>query len=301
MKNNLLYIAAGIVIVCAAAFVFLSGDETIQEQTAVRDYKNTEYVIGGERVMLVDGVAEVSGEDAVGKTTTRYFGNELLKDLNDDGREDAVFLLTQDGGGSGTFFYVVAALNTEAGYVGSEAILLGDRIAPQTTESGPGKQIIVNYADRAPDEPMSTPPSVGKSVRLILDTTSMQFGEVVNDFEGEVDPSLMSLDMKTWIWQRADYANGRELIPLKPGVFSIRFTDADSFLVTTDCNGAGGTYSVESDSLLLTDTFSTMMYCEESQESDFLKLLQETSGFKFTSRGELIFILELDKGTVTFR
>ena len=84
------------------------------------------------------------------KILTRYFGNEIRHDLNGDGREDVVFLLTQETGGSGVFYYAVAALDTEQGYVGSEGLLLGDRIAPQTTEIGTGNIVIVTYADRAP-------------------------------------------------------------------------------------------------------------------------------------------------------
>ncbi|MEK7500053.1 MAG: hypothetical protein AAB649_05615, partial [Patescibacteria group bacterium] len=120
------------------------------------DYKNISYIIDGQTVNLVNGVAEVeSAPGSASKTTTTYFGNEVKKDLDGDRREDIAFLVTQDKGGSGTFFYVVAALNAEHGYVGSQAVLLGDRIAPKTAESGPLKSIIVNYMDRAQGEPMS--------------------------------------------------------------------------------------------------------------------------------------------------
>lgn len=120
------------------------------------DYKNISYTIDGQNVKLVNGISEViSGPGATEKTITKYFGNEVMKDLNNDGREDFVFLITQETGGSGVFFYVVAALNTENGFQGSQAVLLGDRIAPQTTESGPGNSIIVNYMDRADNEPIS--------------------------------------------------------------------------------------------------------------------------------------------------
>jgi hypothetical protein len=113
----------------------------------------------------------------------------LKTDLNADGREDIVFLLTQNQGGSGTFYYAVSALNTENGYVGSDGYLLGDRIAPQTTVVSPNlKQkgvIVVNFADRASGEPMTTSPSVGKSVYLKLDISRMQWGIVEPNFEGE--------------------------------------------------------------------------------------------------------------------
>ena len=48
---------------------------------------------------------------------------------------------------------------------------MGDRIAPHTTEWRNG-EIVVNYADRKSDEPMTTKPSVGVSryFRLENDT-----------------------------------------------------------------------------------------------------------------------------------
>jgi hypothetical protein len=104
------------------------------------------------------------------------------------------FLLTYEPGGSGTFFYVAAALNTPDGYAGSEAFLLGDRIAPQSTNIDEGltargtyrqNVIVVNYADRLPGEPFTTSPSIGKSVWLKLDPDTMRFGEVAQNFEGE--------------------------------------------------------------------------------------------------------------------
>jgi hypothetical protein len=160
-----------------------------KQADAAASYKDAEYVIENDRVKLADGVATEAIPGSSAQVTTRYFGNEVRADLNDDGREDVVFLLTQNTGGSGTYFYVVAALNTERGYVGSQALLLGDRIAPQTTEKSQNPQhksvIVVNYADRAPGEPMTARPSMGKSIWLKLDPVSMQFGEVVQNFEGE--------------------------------------------------------------------------------------------------------------------
>lgn len=106
------------------------------------------------------------------KIVTRYFGNEATGDLNGDGAADVAFLLTQDGGGSGTFYYVVAALKEAGGYRGTNAILLGDRIAPQTTEIRNGT-LIVNYADRKPSDPMTTQPSVGVSKYLKIQGTTL--------------------------------------------------------------------------------------------------------------------------------
>lgn len=160
--------------------------------TAFPDYKNVTYSIEGKSVTLVDGRAEEAGAPgSASKTVTQYFGNNAKGDLNGDGIPDLAFILTQTDGGSGTFYYAAAAIQTaQGGYQGTDAVLLGDRVAPQTTEIRDGK-VIVNYADRAPGEAMTVQPSVGKSVWLKLDPATMQFGIVVQNFEGETDMSRL--------------------------------------------------------------------------------------------------------------
>jgi putative hemolysin len=132
-------------------------------QTPAATPKDATYQIEGNPVTLVNGLSEVeAAPGSASKTVTRYFGNEATGDLDGDGQPDVAFLLTQESGGSGTFFYVVAALQTEGGYVGTNAILLGDRIAPQSTTIQDGT-IVVNYAERKPGEPFTAAPSVGVS------------------------------------------------------------------------------------------------------------------------------------------
>ena len=182
----------GFIIVCAVAVAgYLVFSQLEKEKGVETDYKNTSYLIEGNSVQLIDGYSEsdvVSGSAT--KTITRYFGNELVTDLDGDGDDDVAFILTQETGGSGTFYYAVAALHTENdGYVGSDGYLLGDRIAPQSTNVSPNPRhknvVVFNYADRAQGESMSTQPSVGKSVYLKLVPESMRWGIVVPDFEGE--------------------------------------------------------------------------------------------------------------------
>ena len=114
------------------------------------DYKNISYEIEGQTKTMKDG------------TSTRYFGNNAFGDLNGDGMEDVAFILTHDFGGSWIFYYVAVALKNTNGYLGTNALLLGDRIASQTTEIRNG-EIIVNYAERKLNEPMTANPSVGIS------------------------------------------------------------------------------------------------------------------------------------------
>ncbi len=129
-------------------------------------HKNIAYLIEGQEILLQNGIAET--EIILGsasKTITKYFGNETRGDFNSDGLEDIAFVVTQNSGGTGTFYYVVVALQTENGYQGTNAILLGDRIAPQTTEFR-DNEIIVNYADRKPEESFAENPTLGISKYL---------------------------------------------------------------------------------------------------------------------------------------
>lgn len=130
---------------------------------SLRDQKNIEYVIDGEPVLLVNGRSErETAPGSASQTVTQFFGNEAEGDVNNDGVSDIAFLLTQETGGSGIFYYVVAALRTDDGYKGTNAVFLGDRIAPQNTEIVNG-EIIVNFTERKEEEPMSASPSVGVS------------------------------------------------------------------------------------------------------------------------------------------
>jgi len=276
-------------------------EDTIEVIGSAIDYKNAIYVIEGEPIKLENGVNETPmalGLDT--KKVTRYFGSELITDLNDDGKDDVVFLLTQETGGSGVYYYVVAALNTDSGYVGSEALLLGDRIAPQNIVKGEGGMVIVNYADRAPGEPYTATPSVGKSIWLILDPETLQFGQVEQNFSGEANPEMMTLAMKSWVFISATDGAGNIFVPQKPDAFGLMFGNQNQFSATTDCNNTGGTYNISGQSLALTDIFTTLMYCEGSEESEFVGFLSNVESYQFTNKGELLLGLN-DGGEMAFR
>ncbi|GEM_PF-1910910 len=156
------YIIVGIIaLIVVGIVIWYSSRPNTSIGPVVTDYKNATYTIDGQPVTLVNGYAETpAAPGSASKVVTQFFGNEATGDLNGDGLADTAFILTQNSGGSGTFFYVVAALVTGDGYKGTNAVLLGDRIAPQSTEIAGGK-LIVNYADRNPDEPMTAAPSLG--------------------------------------------------------------------------------------------------------------------------------------------
>jgi hypothetical protein len=160
MKTSTIVGVAAALVVAGGAWYWLGSTSVTPVQTTV-DYQNAPFTIEGQSVTLVDGRAETpAAPGSAEMVITDYFGNEATGDLNGDGIADVAFIVSQDPGGTGTFYYVVVALKTATGYQGTTAIFLGDRIAPQTTEIRDGK-VVVNYADRAPGESFATAPSVG--------------------------------------------------------------------------------------------------------------------------------------------
>ena len=150
-----LVLLLGATILGLSAFLFLYNPKPASTPPpVVLDYKNITYVIEKQSITLVNGYSEAS--------STKYFGNEAVGDLNGDGVNDVAFLLTQETGGTGIFYYLAVALKTDTGYQSMNTIFLGDRIAPQPNQIGAGG-ITVNYVDRKPSDAMSVAPSVGVS------------------------------------------------------------------------------------------------------------------------------------------
>lgn len=109
------------------------------------------YLVDGQSLTLRDGeviVEQIGG--AAAKNVVRIFGEPVRGDLDGDGVADAVLLLVQTRGGSGTFYYLAAAFDRGGAFVGSEAVFLGDRIAPQQLMIWHGLAV-VDYAGRLPD------------------------------------------------------------------------------------------------------------------------------------------------------
>jgi len=168
--NRKLLITLGVaVVVVVAAVVALNRRPSLLVDLGIKaapsatpamspDAKNGSYLVADETVPLTNGEVTVQAE---GVTLIRY---KLFQQadglLNEDLTTDAGVLLVGEPGGSGTFYYAAALVSTPDGWQGTNAILLGDRIAPQTINIEKD-MFVVNYADRKPGEAFSVPPSVG--------------------------------------------------------------------------------------------------------------------------------------------
>ena len=113
---------------------------TINKTQTTNPYKviltalNSTYKIENVSIKLINGksIMEIVPGSA-SKLITTVWKQPVVGDLNGDKINDAALILIQNGGGSGTFYYVAANISTKQGeYVGTNAILLGDRINPQS-------------------------------------------------------------------------------------------------------------------------------------------------------------------------
>lgn len=147
------------------------------------DPLNAIYIVEGQEIRLVEGRSEIeSAPGSASKVITSVFGKPVYGNIDGEGDADAALILTYDPGGSGTFYYVAVALNANGFYLGTRAILLGDRVVPQNISVRNGV-IVVNYANRAIGEPMATPPSVATSKYLVLERNVLK--EIPSPTEGE--------------------------------------------------------------------------------------------------------------------
>lgn len=233
----------------------------------------------------------------VGENFT-IFGEPVLGDLDADGDEDQALYVVEQPGGSGSFYYAVLAINNNQEYKLTEKMFLGDRIAPQNIQIIDGRAVY-NFAERKATDPMTTPPSMAKSVWVHYDKNTNEIGEWVKDFEGEANPEVMKIDMKKWTWQTATI-DGKEVKPKDSSKFTIEFKKDGTFGASTDCNGIGGNYSTKDKKIYFTEMMGTLMYCEGSQEDVFKGILENAESYSFTSKGELRFELKNSKGVAIF-
>lgn len=155
-KKNIVTIGILVVIIILAVVIQLQKTDNM----AAPDPQNCTYNVEGEDIVLENGYSEkeiVPG--SASKLITRYFGNSVEGDFNGDNILDTAFILTQDAGGSGTFYYIAAALGGSEECKSTNAIFLGDRITIVSTEFEDGK-IVVNFKEREMEEPMTAVPSV---------------------------------------------------------------------------------------------------------------------------------------------
>lgn len=165
----------GFVIITLAAFFYFwhmgapQTAENIPTPTGTSfhpDASSGAFTIDGDKITLSKGVSIRNEGDGL-TTETKLLDEQALGDINADGKEDVVVILSQYAGGSGTFIYAAAYVSGPVSYKGTEAIFLGDRIAPQSVSISNGVAT-VKYLDRKEDEPFAAEPTISVSKQFIF-------------------------------------------------------------------------------------------------------------------------------------
>ncbi len=126
--------------------------------------------------------------------------------------------------------------------------------------------------------------------------------EVTLDGESGTSTTMDSNDLvgQTWQWVQTVYGDNSIIVASDPSRYNLYFDPSGQVAVTLDCNGGGGSYSVDGSSLLFGTIVSTRMACpEDSQATDFSKDLAEVYSYAVED-GHLYLSMKLDAGVMEF-
>jgi hypothetical protein len=175
LKNIVLgaVVAAALVLLpaCAPTGTAASGGAAT---VAAPDPANATFTVEKSSVTLTNGRAEKeAAPGSASKIVTVLSDKRATGDVDGDGRADTIVVLTQQPGGSGTFYYVAVLLNGAGGVTATPAMLLGDRIAVNGVRLD-GSTIVVDLLDRASGQPFTASPSVAVAKRFAVAGGALQ-------------------------------------------------------------------------------------------------------------------------------
>ena len=246
-----------------------------QEQLANATYSG----IYDEPVTLTDGLFE--GEPYVEGASSRprvqlIDGMSATGELDGDGVEEIVVLVTQMSGGTGENLYlaVMRGENDAAANVGTA--LVGDRIKLRTMAIV-GSRLRLEVLQAGPEDAMCCP---GELATREWAFTDAGFEEVSTEVTGRL--SLAALVGPEWVLADLDF---REPAPAEPEI-DMTIAEDGSVSGSSGCNRFNGKFEEGSELGTVSSgpLMSTMMACEpETMELEqlFLQRLGGVTGFSF--------------------
>ena len=171
MKKSV-FVAVGIALIAFAGYIrFITpkADDLGVNHATSTGWANLVVTLGDRTFIMSNGfAAQEALPRSISQDTIRVIGEPAFGDGNRDGQRDAALVIENDPGGGGAFYYAVLAVNDAGSYRATNALLLGDRIAPLTLDFLDGR-FVYNYYERGPGEPMTARPSVRKSLWIRFD------------------------------------------------------------------------------------------------------------------------------------
>ena len=228
-------------------------------------------------VTLIDGVYEGEPfvEGGASRPVVTYIDNTVAHgDLDGDGQDDAVALLIENSGGSGTFAYVGAQLNRSGQPIDAGVALLGDRVQLISMHVEDG-QVVAEIVTQGPDEGLCCGTL---KMRKTLGLQDGQLVEVASEELGTV--SLNDLMGTQWLLHRLNY----DQEPLVDVTVSAEFAE-DTVSGIGGCNSYSADVTSDGDQLLaVAPIATTLMACDdelEALETEYLAALQSATEWRF--------------------
>ncbi len=121
-----------------------------------------------------------------------------------------------------------------------------------------------------------------------------------HDDSADASTTAMLIQSKTWVWEKYLATDGTIAAPRQAEAFTLSFGSQSQISGTTDCNNFGGSYTLSGSELEFGPFMSTKMYCEGSQETEFLGYLGAGHLEIVVSGNELILKQEKGGGELHF-
>ncbi|WP_340123794.1 META domain-containing protein [Methylobacter svalbardensis] len=249
---------------------------------------------------LVNG--EYQHQYGEGRTQLRQIRLEKLAfgDLDSDGVTDAAVILALQSGGSGTFKYLVAILDTGDAFSQQDSVLLGDRINISAMTIAGGR-LDLEMVVAGSTDPACCPGQQFKQSYALRDGKWLKT-DLVNG--GQADfVSHSSTDITGIVWKLKRYDE-----PLESGNFNIdNPTDYTLILlpnrhyrVKADCNRMQGAYTLDGKKIKIAPGAATLAECAPgSKYAQYLRYLAEAVSFEINENNLQLNLIN-EKGQLVF-
>jgi len=175
-KYAILSVASLILAACGSSTeVTLNENQTESSQSvaqAAQDPANAGYYIDGILYTLVNGELEQPIEESTSVNKFKLLEFKATGDLNKDGTDDVAVVITNDAGGTGTFYYL--SIFTSGTPVVENTYNFGERVEVKDLTFTDGK-FQVTYLDRSPDQDMASEPSIEITTIAEMDQENTSF------------------------------------------------------------------------------------------------------------------------------
>lgn len=106
---------------------------------------------------------------------------------------------------------------------------------------------------------------------------------------------------RKWQWLQTQMSDDTLVTPRQVEAFTLVLREDGVVMGTSDCNRFSGSYTAVENKLVFGNMAATRMYCEHSQEADFLKQLSAVESYFIDGEGRLVLQLKFDSGSMIFR